>query len=236
MTPRARGGIVVEAAVGSLDDARAAVEGGADRLELCARLDLGGTTPAAALIAEVKRAVDVPVSVMVRPRGGDFTYTAAELDVTRRDIEMALAHGADGIVVGALDATGRVDERAMRDLIWHAGATPVTFHKAVDATPDLLASLDVLLALGVARVLTSGGAPTAEKGIETIAALVARAGKAIGVIAGGSVRGSNAREVVARSGVREVHARCGGDAACIRAIYQAVARASARHSGGGAGH
>jgi copper homeostasis protein len=219
--------ILVEAAVDSLDDAMAAVDGGADRLELCANLSVGGTTPDQTLIAAVIARVDVPVFAMIRPRGGSFVYTPAEIDRMRREIEMALDLAAAGVVLGVLDTDGRVDMAQTRSLVSVAGGQRVTFHRAFDRTPDLLASLDTLISLGVARVLTSGGVATASEGAEVLATLVARAEGRIGILAGGGVRAGNVADIVRRSGVREVHARCEGDAERIRAIRAAVEKASA---------
>ena len=214
--------VLVEAAVESLDDALSAVAGGAGRLELCARLDVGGTTPDLALIECVVREARVPVLAMIRPRGGDFVHSSAELARMHADVRDALRAGAAGVVLGALDATSRVDVAATASLVRAAGGAPVTFHRAIDDTPDALEALDVLIELGVARVLTSGGAPTALDGAEVLAALVQRAGDRVTIVAGGGVRGDNARLVVEQTGVRELHARCEGDAARIRAIREAV--------------
>ena len=214
--------ILIEAAVESLDDARAAIAGGAHRLELCADLDAGGTTPARSLVTEVLADVMVPVLVMIRPRPGDFVYSRAELDRMHDDVGIALGLGAAGVVLGALDASGHVDTVATRQLIAAARGRPITFHRAIDETPDILEAIDALAALGVARVLSSGAAPAALEGIETLAAMVERAGDALKIVAGGSVRGDNVAEIVRRTGVREVHARCGGDEARIRAILDAM--------------
>jgi copper homeostasis protein len=215
--------ILIEAAVESIDDALAAVDGGAHRLELCADLDAGGTTPAREVIRSVLARVTLPVLVMIRPRAGDFVYAPAELDRMTEDIGTAIAFGAAGVVFGTLDARGRVDDGATRGLVAAAQGMPVTFHRAVDDTPDRLAALDQLRDAGVTRVLSSGGAPSALDGAEALRAMVDRAGDSMHIVAGGSVRGSNVTELVRRSGVREVHARCGGDAARIAAIARAVA-------------
>jgi copper homeostasis protein len=214
--------ILVEAAVESLDDAMAAVAGGAHRLELCAELSLGGTTPSQALIAEVVGRAGIPVLAMIRPRGGSFVYSATEIDRMRRDIEMALDSGAAGVVLGVLNQDNRIDVERTESLARIAGAGRVTFHRAFDRTPDLQASADALMSLGVPRVLTSGGAATAAEGVEALAALVERAGERLCILAGGGVRASNVRDTVERTGVREVHARCERDAERIRAIGEAL--------------
>ncbi len=217
--------VLIEAAVESLDDARAAVAGGAHRLELCSDLDVGGTTPDRTLVASVLADVRVPVVVMIRPRPGGFVYSSAELDRMRRDVALAVVLGAAGVVLGALNDEGHVDVPAMRVLMGAAHGLPVTFHRAVDETPDVLASLDALVAVGVARVLSSGAAATAVEGADTLAAMVERVGRSPSVVAGGGVRWHNVVELVRRSGVREVHARCGGDSARIKAIGDALAGA-----------
>lgn len=215
--------ILVESAVESLDDALAALEGGADRLELCANLAAGGTTPPPALVTAVLERIAIPVHVMIRPRGGSFTYSLTELDIMRRDIEAMRELGVDGIVVGVLDSRGVIDTRRTEPLIAAADGLPVTFHRAFDRVRDLRDGLESLIDLGVQRVLTSGSAPTALAGVDVLSDLVAQAGDAIVVIAGGGVRDHNVREIVERSGVREVHARCESDAARIAGIVAALA-------------
>jgi copper homeostasis protein len=214
--------ILVEACVGSLDEALAAERGGAHRLELCDNLAVGGTTPSAELIDSVHERVGIPIMVMIRPRGGSFVYSASELDQMRRDLDMALARKADGVVLGILDAHGRVDVARIGELVARASGTPVTFHKAFDVIPDQLAALDALIACGVSRVLTSGGALTATEGEPAIATLVERSRGRIVIMGGGKVRGSNVRAIVDRTAVREVHARSGHDEAQIRAIVEAL--------------
>ena len=215
--------ILVEAAVESLDDALAAVEGGADRLELCANLAAGGLTPAAPVVTEVLERVGVPVCVMIRPRGGSFTYSRTELDLMRRDLGTMRELGVDGIVTGVLDDRLAVDTRRMELLVSAADGLPVTFHRAFDRVRDYRDALESLIDLGIERVLTSGGASTALAGVDVLGELAQQAGDALVVIAGGGVRDYNVREIVERSGVREVHARCESDAARIAGIVAALA-------------
>ena len=199
--------VLVEACVDSVASAVAAERGGAGRLELCDNLFDGGTTPSAGMISAVKAAVHIPVFVIIRPRGGGFCYSDAELGVMRLDIEAARMLGADGIVLGALTVDAQVAVDPMRALLDAAGAMPSTFHRAFDLTPDLGRSLEDLMALGVKRVLTSGGAAKALDGVPDIAALVKRAGGGVMVMAGGGVREENVQEIVHRTGVAEVHVR-----------------------------
>lgn len=214
--------VLVESAVESLDDALAAVEGGAARLELCANLAVGGLTPSSSLVVEVLERVAVPVYVMIRPRGGSFTYSRTELELMRRDTDAMRELDVDGIVVGALDERGVIDTRRMEVLVAAADGLPVTFHRAFDRVRDSRDALETLIDLGVGRVLTSGGAPTALAGADVLADLVQQAGDALSVIAGGGVREHNVREIVEQSGVREVHARCESDAVRIAGIVAAL--------------
>mgnify|MGYP003580563536 CR=1 FL=1 len=199
--------VLVEACVDSVASAVAAERGGAGRLELCDNLGDGGTTPSAGMISAVKAAVQIPVFVIVRPRGGDFVYTDVEAGVMRLDVEAASMLGADGVVIGALTADRLVDAERTRALMDAAAGLPVTFHRAFDHAKDLPQALEVLMSLGVSRVLTSGGAATALEGVSTIAALAKRAAGSIAIMAGGSLREENVQEVVHRTGVTEVHVR-----------------------------
>ena len=195
-----------ESCIDSHDAAVASARGGAGRVELCARLDVGGTTPDAALIARCVASIAIPVFVMIRPRAGDFVYAREEVEAMEADIRMAIAAGAHGVVFGALRPDATIDTAIMRRLIDAARPLPVTCHKAIDAARDPIEALEALLALGVDRVLTSGGADTAAAGAATIARMVTRAGDAIAIMAGGGVRAHNVAAIVAQTGVREVHA------------------------------
>ena len=198
---------LVEAAVENLQSALAAERAGADRIELCANLDDGGTTPSAELISTVAARTRIPVFALIRPRGGGFVYSDDEIDVMTRDIEQAGSVGIAGIVIGALTSDDRVDLKRMRTLVKAAAGLPVTFHRAFDSTVNLPSALEHVVDAGASRLLTSGGGATALEGAEVIAALVDQAGKRISIVAGGSIREHNARDVIARTRVREVHAR-----------------------------
>jgi copper homeostasis protein len=198
---------LVEACVDSVEGALAAERAGASRLELCANLGEGGTTPSAGMVRAVLQRVAVPVFAMVRPRGGDFLYTAEEIEVMLRDAESLKASGVHGIVSGALHPDGSVDDDGTSALIEASHPLPFTFHRALDVSRDLDEALGVLIALGVARVLTSGGAATAAEGMERLARLVRLAGERLIVMAGGGVRRHNAASIVAGTGAREVHLR-----------------------------
>jgi copper homeostasis protein len=198
---------LVEAAVETLDSALAAELAGADRIELCENLSDGGTTPGTRLIAAVAERTRLPVFVLIRPRAGDFVYSDDEFGQMIRDTELARRLGIAGIVTGALTPGGRVDVEGTRTLVEAAAGLPVTFHRAIDSAVDLPAALEEAIEVGASRVLTSGGAATAVEGLDLIAALLGQARGRITVIAGGGIREHNVRDVIARTGVREVHAR-----------------------------
>jgi copper homeostasis protein len=197
--------ILIEAAVESAEGAVAAARCGAERIELCANLSEGGTTPSAGTIEATLARVGVPVFVMIRPRGGDFLYSDIELDVMARDIAAARSTGAHGIVTGVLRADGTVDVERLRLLIDAAGPLPVTFHRAFDLARDLGEALDALIECGIPRVLTSGGKPRAADAIPEIAGLVRHAGGRLIVMPGGGIKAVNAVELIERTGAREIH-------------------------------
>lgn len=236
--------VLIEICVDDLAGAVAAERAGADRVELCADLLEGGTTPSVGMLVGVLASVRrVGVQVMVRPRGGGFVLDADDRRVMLADIARirVLAEGAAvpvGLVLGALTPDARVDETALDQLLAAAGPLPVTFHRAFDETRDLGEAYETLRAHGITRVLTSGGAPTARDGAAVLASLVARAGDGPNVLAAGTVRAENVAELVARTGVREVHLRAqvpspradgtlSTDENMVRAVVEAAGPATA---------
>src|SRR5256885_4769372 len=197
--------ILVEACVDSIESALAAARGGAHRIELCANLIEGGTAPSAGTLAVCRSQLDIPIFVLIRPRCGDFLYSAAELAVMLEDIRRAKEAGAQGIVTGVLRADGDMDTDRTRELSEAARPLQVTFHRAFDVCRDAGRALETLIALGVERVLTSGQAGTALEGADTIAGLVRRAAGRIVVLPGGGVTEDNVAALVRATGVTEVH-------------------------------
>ncbi len=204
--------VLVEVCVDTIDDALAAVEAGADRLELNAALSLAGLTPSAGFVAEVRRQVgpDYPLVAMLRPREGGFCYSPAELEVMRRDVPVLLEHGASGIACGILTAEGHIDRVACETIYAAVLASPkasegIVFHRAFDFVPDPLAALETLIELGVRRVLTSGLAANALAGIETIAQLITAAKGRIEILPGGGIGPGNVLEIVKRGKVGQIH-------------------------------
>jgi copper homeostasis protein len=201
--------MLVEICVDSVASAVAAERGGARRLELCSDLLEGGITPSVGLIAMVRERVSIGIQVMIRPRAGDFCYEAEEFEIMRRDIVSAKSLGAHGVVFGILDANGHLEIERSRELAELARPLEVTFHRAFDMSADLFKSLEDVCAVGADRILTSGGQQTAVQGLETISALVKAAKGRVAIMPGCGIKPENARRIVAKSGVREVHAGLG---------------------------
>jgi copper homeostasis protein len=198
--------VLLEVPVSSVEDALAAREGGADRLELNAALSLGGLTPSLGTLIEVKAAVGLPVFVMIRPRPGGFVYGEADLQVMKRDADLALQYGADGIVFGILTADGRVDVDRCRCLQRQVGDRAAVFHRAFDVTPEPFEALEQLIDLGFRRVMTSGQEETAYNGTALIAELIRRCAGRIEVLPAGGINRFTVTDVVARTGCDQVHA------------------------------
>jgi copper homeostasis protein len=197
--------VLLEVAVESVADAVAAEEGGADRLELCAALDLGGLTPSHGAYLEVRAATRLPVVIMIRPRPGDFVYAPAELRVMARDIDSFLPLRPDGFVFGALVGDGRVDVASVGHLVSRSGDVPSVFHRAFDRAPNQAEAIEQLIGTGFRRVLTSGREATALAGAPEIAKLVKRAAGRIEVLPCGRVRAGEVGEVVRLTGCGQVH-------------------------------
>jgi copper homeostasis protein len=198
--------VTVEICVDSIPSALAAARGGAHRLELCASLAEGGLTPSAGMIATVRSLVSIPVHVMIRPRGGDFCYSAEEFSAMKRDIAIARQLKADGFVFGILNEEGGIDLARCRELVDCSRPMSVTFHRAFDVSRDLTQSLSDVISLGFDRILTSGGEQKVEDAIPVISGLRELASDRIALMIGSGVNSGNAQNLVLHTGVREVHA------------------------------
>ena len=202
---------LLEVCVDSLASARAAKQGGADRLEFCSALAVGGLTPYADLLRQIKAELDLPVRCLMRPRAGDFLYTRDELELLCRQIETLRSAGADGFVIGALTPEGALDLPAMRTLLDACGGAPVTLHRCIDVSRDLCATYRAAAALGIDTVLTSGGAGSCRKGISQLAALLRLRDELDGpeVLIGAGVNAAVIDELrAALPGARAFHASC----------------------------
>lgn len=206
----------LEICCGDINSVRAALNGGADRVELCSGLEAGGLTPSIGLIRGAVSCRNEMTStgsdkkmlihVLIRPREGDFLYTEDEIDIMTDDIDAAKKAGADGVVIGALLPDGSIDMEACRKMAAHANGMNLTFHRAFDLCSDADKALEQLIELGCNRVLTSGQAPTAQAGIEMLKHLNELAAGRITILAGSGVNPANANIIITGSGVKELHA------------------------------
>ena len=189
----------------TLETARAAESGGADRIEICSGLSCGGVTPVPELMGADFGLFAIPVYVLIRPRAGNFVFSTREYELMRRQIEQAKKARAAGVAIGVLLPDGRVDLKRTRTLVELARPMAVTFHRAFDETPDLTAALETVIQTGADHLLTSGGAADVLSGAESIATLRQQAGKRIHIVAGGGLRLASLAQVVRRSGVNSLH-------------------------------
>jgi copper homeostasis protein len=196
---------LLEISVETLEGALAAERGGADRIELCGDLSLGGVTPGADLLRAVRAQVRIPIFSMVRPRAGDFVYSTAEFTEMKRAIADAKESGMDGVVLGVLTKNHRVDIERTRELVELAMPLPVTYHRAFDESADLHHALEGVIQSGAKRILTSGGAKSALEGAAALARLVEAAGERIIIVPGAGISGSNIEQVAQQTVAREFH-------------------------------
>ncbi|MCX5497192.1 copper homeostasis protein CutC [Kaistia dalseonensis] len=199
--------IKVEICVDTPDGLAAAIAGGADRIELCSALALGGLTPSPGLMRLAGKA-PVPVYAMIRPREGDFVFSPAEIDQMRREIDAARVAGLAGVVLGASEPRGRLDSEVLFRLVGHAEALGTTLHRAFDLVPDPNEALETAVALGFERILTSGQASRAVDALPRLAELVKKAGARISIMPGSGIRPGNAEQVLRETGAHEIHASC----------------------------
>ncbi len=197
--------IKIEVCLESVEDAVAAEQGGADRVELCASLVEGGTTPSVGTVSMARESIQIGLQVMIRPRGGDFLYSSSEFEVMRRDVRMARDLRADGVVLGVLLGGGQIDTKRTGELVKLAHPMSVTFHRAFDRCRDPFEALEQLAAMGVDRILTSGQESTVLEGIELITRLHERAGDRIIILPGCGITVENIRQILRRCGASEVH-------------------------------
>lgn len=197
--------ILLEVPVATVADAGAAAQGGADRLEVCAALELGGLTPSAALVGAVKD-MALPCMVLARPRPGGFFYDARDYALMVRDIELALEAGAAGVAFGVLTEAGEIDVMRNRQLVERIRPRQAVFHRAFDVTPRPGVALEQLIDMGVTRVLTSGQEASASNGAARIRALIEQAAGRIEVLPAGGINRLTVGALLARTGCTQVHA------------------------------
>lgn len=197
--------MILETVVYTLEAAFRAQEGGADRVELCADPGSGGVTPSFGIIEVARQNINIDLFVMIRPRGGDFVYSAYEFHSMKRDITQAQKLSCDGVVTGILTTDGKIDVKRCRELIERARPLKVTCHRAFDLARDAKEALEDCIDAGFDRILTSGGRPSALEGIDVIKDLVTTAAERIIIMAGAGVNENNAAEIVRQTGVHELH-------------------------------
>lgn len=212
---------LLEISVDGIEKSVAAERGGADRIELCADLSVGGLTPPRELLRTVRAAIHIPVYSMIRSRAGNFVYSDAEFAEMQRSIAVATECGMDGVVLGVLQKNLKIDVHRTRRLVDLARPLPVTFHRAFDETPDIARALEAVIQTGAARILTSAGAKTALQGAAKLAELVAAARDRVSgvasqvqpdriiIIPGAGITHSNIAEVAQKTGATEFHAGLG---------------------------
>ena len=199
--------ILIEVCCGSADDVIEAWRAGADRVELNSDLFHGGLTPTIGTLVTAKRETDIKIMTMVRPREGGFYYTDTEFTVMKEDARLLLAHGSDGLVFGFLHKNGTVDAERTAKLteIAHNAGKEAVFHRAIDVTPDWRSAIDVLIRLGVDRVLTSGQEPDVFYGLETVQKMIAYAAGRIEILPGAGITAKNAQRVIDQTGTEQIH-------------------------------
>ncbi|UJF17879.1 copper homeostasis protein CutC [Vibrio sp. SS-MA-C1-2] len=199
--------MTVEVCVDNIESLETAIVAGADRIELCSALSVGGLTPSVGLIKYAVEKSNTPIFAMIRPRAGDFLFSEAESKMLIDEAEMILAMGVDGIVIGALKANGDIDLALIEQLVYLAQkhGKSVTFHRAFDYCADAEVALEQIIKLGCDRILTSGQAPTAELGIKRLKQLITQADSRISIMPGAGVTVNNIAQIVDMTDCVEIH-------------------------------
>jgi copper homeostasis protein len=197
----------LEVCVDSVNNALTAQLAGTQRVEFCASLSEGGTTPSSAQISMARKLLRIQLNVLIRPRGGDFLYDDTEFEIMQSDIHDCGRMGCDGVVVGMLLPDGSIDRERNRELIRiaHQYNMSVTFHRAFDRSKDLFQAMEDIIELGCHRILTSGGYNTAIEGAEVIEQLIAKAGNRIIIMPGSGITPENAGDLIRKTGLKELH-------------------------------
>ncbi|MEW8957078.1 copper homeostasis protein CutC [Clostridium sp.] len=198
---------IFESCVGSYEEAKKAERLGAHRIELCDNLIEGGTTPSYGTISMACENLDIPIMVIIRPRGGDFLYTEEEIEIMKRDIKMCKELGVYGVVLGVLNGDKKIDKNLLKNLIELSKPLKVTFHMAFDEIEDKEAALQELINLNVDRILTKGGIEDAFKGKNVIKSLIEKSEGKIIILPGGGVTKENYEELKIYTGAKEFHGK-----------------------------
>ena len=230
---------IIEIATSDYLTTKSAVEGGADRIELCANLAEGGTTPSYAHIKKCREAFDIALFPIIRPRGGDFLYTKDEFEIMKNDIKLCKELGCDGIVIGLLNMDGTIDVTRTAELVELCYPLDVTFHRAFDRCKDPFVALEELIEIGCQRILTSGQQPSVSsresvvdsKAVELIAGLNKKADDRIVIMPGSGVRKENIKMLAEKTGCIEFHSSLRGKAKSpMQFIHPAFANSEESYS------
>ena len=201
---------IIEIATSDFETTQSAVDGGADRIELCANLDEGGTTPSRGMIEQCRNSFNLPIFPIIRPRGGDFLYTEEEFQVMLKDTRFCKEVGCEGVVIGMLDIDGHIDLERTSALINAAYPLEITFHRAFDRCRDPFKALEDLIKIGCQRILTSGQQPAAPAGKDMIRDLLTEADSRIVIMPGSGVRKENIKMLAEHTGAVEFHSSLRG--------------------------
>jgi len=204
------GTFVIEIATSDFITTQSAVQGGADRIELCANLAEGGTTPSYGQLRKCREAFTVSLYPIIRPRGGDFLYTDDEFEMMLTDVRLCKELGCDGVVIGLLNVDGSIDIKRTSKLIEAAYPLGVTFHRAFDRCREPFEALEQLIQIGCERILTSGQQPAAPDGVDLIAQLNKAADERITIMPGSGVRKDNIKMLAEKTGCVEFHSSLRG--------------------------
>jgi copper homeostasis protein len=213
----------------NIESCIAAQDAGADRIELCASPGEGGTTPSYAFIKAAREKLHIDLYVMIRPRGGDFLYSDEEFEIMKNDVLLCKQAGCDGIVTGILTEDGKVDKKRCEELIGYAYPLGATFHRAFDRTAGPFEAMEDIIELGFERILTSGLAPKASDGKETIAGLIKKSAERIVIMPGSGVNASNIISIAESTGAKEFHSSASYYAESKMKYYNSLMNESLKH-------
>lgn len=220
---------VIEIATTDYESTKAAVAGGADRIELCTALSEGGITPSMGLIKQCRSDFAVALFPIIRPRSGDFLYTEAEFEIIKQDAQLCKETGCDGVVIGFLNSDGTINKKRTAEIVDLVYPLEVTFHRAFDRCRDPFEAMEVLIETGCQRILTSGLQPVATQGMALLKSLVQKAADRIIIMPGSGVRAENIKEVAAQTGAVEFHSSLKTKAAS-KMLYRQPAFAQSEES------
>jgi copper homeostasis protein len=201
---------IIEIATSDFETTKSAVEGGADRIELCANLAEGGTTPSYGTVLQCRKKFSVQLYPIIRPRGGDFLYTDDEFEIMMQDVKIFKQLGCEGVVIGLLHSNGSIDVERTARLVEAAYPLGVTFHRAFDRCNNPFEAMEQLIEIGCERILTSGQQPSVVDGVAVVTELNKKAANRIIIMPGSGVRADNIKMLAEKTGCIEFHSSLRG--------------------------